>query len=401
MPVFAYAGTARGGKSVTAEINADTRELAIEQLRSQGITVKSIEEKKKAKALFGVRKQKITDKDIVVFTRQFATMINAGLPLVQCLEILATQCDNKTFGKLIGEVKMDVESGTTYADALKKHPKIFSSLYCNMVQAGEVGGALDVTLQRLAGQLEKAAKLKAQIKAAMVYPAAIVGVAIIVVSVLMVWVIPIFAKMFTDFGGTLPAPTMLVIGISDFMQQYIIFLIIAAGVGIYGLKRYYATPGGRLKIDALMLKLPVAGDLIRKIAVAQFTRTFGTLLQSGVPIMEGLEIVARISGNKIVENAILEARTSVGEGKTLSEPLGKTGVFPPMVVQMINVGEATGALDAMLGKIADFYDEEVDTAVAALTSLLEPALMVFLGAVIGFIVIAMYLPIFKMAAVVG
>ena len=401
MPVFAYAGTARGGKSVTAEINADTREVAIEQLRSQGITVKSIEERKKAKGLFGERKQRISDKDIVIFTRQFATMINAGLPLVQCLEILATQCDNKTFGKLIGEVKMDVESGTTYADALKKHPKVFSSLYSNMVQAGEVGGALDVTMQRLANQLEKAAKLKAQVKAAMVYPAAIVGVAIIVVSVLMVWVIPIFAKMFTDFGGTLPAPTLFVIAVSDFMQQYIVVMIIAAVAGLYGLKKYYATPGGKLQIDALMLKLPVVGDLIRKIAVAQFTRTFGTLLQSGVPIMEGLEIVARISGNKVVENAILDARQNVGEGKTLSDPLSKSAVFPPMVVQMINVGEATGALDAMLGKIADFYDDEVDAAVTALTSLLEPVLMVFLGTVIGFIVIAMYLPIFKMAAVVG
>jgi type IV pilus assembly protein PilC len=401
MPVFAYAGTARGGKSVTAEINADTRESAIEQLRSQGITVRSIEEKKKAKGFFGEKKQKITDKDLVVFTRQFATMINAGLPLVQCLEILSAQSDNKTFGKLIGEVKMDVESGTTYADALKRHPKTFSNLYSNMVQAGEVGGALDITMQRLANQLEKTAKLKAQIKAAMVYPAAIVSVAIIVVSVLMVWVIPIFAKMFTDFGGTLPGPTLLVIGISNFMQNYIILLIIGAVVGLYGLKRYYGTAGGRLRIDALLLKLPVAGDLIRKISVAQFTRTFGTLLQSGVPIMEGLEIVARIAGNKIVENAILDARQSVGEGKTLSEPLGKTGVFPPMVVQMINVGEATGALDAMLGKIADFYDDEVDAAVTALTSLLEPALMVFLGTVIGFIVIAMYLPIFKMASVVG
>jgi len=400
MPVFAYAGTARGGKSVTAEINADTRESAIEKLRSQGITVKSSQEKK-AKALFGEKKQRITDKDLVVFTRQFATMINAGLPLVQCLEILATQSDNKTFGRLIGEVKMDVESGTTYADALKKHPKTFSSLYSNMVQAGEVGGALDITMQRLASQLEKAAKLKGQIKAAMVYPAAIVGVAIIVVSVLMVWVIPIFAKMFTEFGGTLPALTQLVISLSDFMQKYIFFMVIAAGVGLYGLKKYYNTPGGRLTIDAFMLKLPVAGDLIRKIAVAQFTRTFGTLLQSGVPILEGLEIVARIAGNKIVENAILDARKSVGEGKALSEPLGKTGVFPPMVVQMINVGEATGALDAMLAKIADFYDEEVDAAVAALTSLLEPALMVFLGTIIGFIVIAMYLPIFKMASVVG
>src|SRR5712692_844207 len=401
MPVFAYAGTARGGKSVTAEINADTRELAIEQLRSQGITVKSIEERKKAKALFGERKQRISDKDIVIFTRQFATMINAGLPLVQCLEILATQCDNKTFGKLIGEVKMDVESGTTYADALKRHPKVFSSLYSNMVQAGEVGGALDVTMQRLANQLEKAAKLKAQVKAAMVYPAAIVGVAIIVVSVLMVFVIPIFAKMFTEFGGSLPGPTLLVIGVSEFMQKYIILMIVAAGAGVWGLKKYYATSPGRLQIDTLALKLPVMGDLIRKIAVAQFTRTFGTLLQSGVPIMEGLEIVARIAGNKVVENAILSARTSVGEGKSLSEPLGTTGVFPPMVVQMINVGEATGALDAMLSKIADFYDDEVDTAVAALTSLLEPMLMVFLGTVIGFIVIAMYLPIFKMASVIG
>ena len=400
MPVFAYAGKAKG-KPVTAEISAADRTAAIDQLRSQGVTVTTIEEKKKSKSLLGEKKQRITDKDVVIFTRQFATMINAGLPLVQCLEILATQCDNKTFGKLIGEVKMDVESGATFADALKKHPKTFSNLYCNMVQAGEVGGALDTTLQRLANQLEKAAKLKAQIKSAMIYPSAIVGVAIIVVSVLMVFVIPIFAKMFTDFGGSLPGPTLLVIGVSDFMQKYIILMIVAAGAGVWGLKKYYATPPGRLQIDTLALKAPVAGDLIRKIAVAQFTRTFGTLLQSGVPIMEGLEIVARIAGNKVVENAILAARTSVGEGKSLSEPLGTTGVFPPMVVQMINVGEATGALDAMLSKIADFYDDEVDTAVAALTSLLEPILMVFLGTVIGFIVIAMYLPIFKMASVIG
>lgn len=398
MPVFAYAGKARGGKSVTADIEAADRTAAVDKLRSEGITVTTIEEKKKAAP---AKKQNVTDKDIVVFTRQFATMIGAGLPLVQCLEILSTQCDNKSFGKIIGDVKMDVESGTTFADALKKHPKVFSGLYCNMVQAGEVGGALDTTLIRLAAQLEKAAKLKGQIKAAMVYPTAIMGVAIIVVSVLLVFVIPIFAKMFTDFGGTLPVPTLFVIGVSEFMQKYIVVIIAAAAGGIWGLKKYYETPGGRIQIDTLMLKLPVAGDLIRKIAVAQFTRTFGTLLQSGVPIMEGLEIVARIAGNKVVEQAILSARTSVGEGKTLSEPLGKTGVFPPMVVQMINVGEATGALDVMLGKIADFYDEEVDAAVSALTALLEPALMVFLGTVIGFIVIAMYLPIFKMASVVG
>ncbi len=398
MPVFAYAGKARGGKAVTADIEAADRTAAIDQLRSEGITVTTIEEKKKTAA---AKKQKVSDKDIVVFTRQFATMIGAGLPLVQCLDILSTQCDNKSFGKIIGDVKMDVESGTTFADALKKHPKVFSGLYCNMVQAGEVGGALDVTLIRLAAQLEKAAKLKAQIKSAMVYPTAIMGVAIIVVSVLLVFVIPIFAKMFTDFGGALPVPTQFVIGVSEFMQKYIVLIVGAAAGAIWGLKKYYETPAGRIQIDTLMLKLPVAGDLIRKIAVAQFTRTFGTLLQSGVPIMEGLEIVARIAGNKIVEQAIMSARASVGEGKTLSEPLGKTGVFPPMVVQMINVGEATGALDVMLGKIADFYDEEVDAAVSALTALLEPALMVFLGTVIGFIVIAMYLPIFKMASVVG
>jgi type IV pilus assembly protein PilC len=400
MPVFAYAGRGLGGQTARGEVNAADRDAAIGQLRSQGITVATIEERKKAKA-FGEKKQKITDKDLVVFTRQFATMIDAGLPLVQCLEILSSQTDNKTLGKLLNEVKLDVEAGATYADALKKHPKVFDSLYCNMVRAGEAGGMLDTILQRLAKQMEKAAKLKAQIKSAMVYPAAIVAVAIIVVSVLLVWVIPIFAKMFADFGGSLPALTQFVIDISNFMQKYIIFMAIAVGIGLWLLKRYYDTPVGRLKIDGLSLKMPVLGDLIRKIAVARFTRTFGTLIQSGVPIMDSLEIVARTAGNVVVENAIMAARTSVGEGKTLAEPIGKTGVFPPMVVQMISVGEATGALDAMLSKIADFYDEEVDTAVAMLTSLLEPALMVFLGTVIGFIVIAMYLPIFKMASAIG
>jgi type IV pilus assembly protein PilC len=398
MPVFTYAGKGRGGQPARGEVDAPDRDAAIGQLRTQGVTVANIEEKKKPKTL---KKQSITDKDLVIFTRQFATMIDAGLPLVQCLEILSAQSDNRTFGALLADVKGDVESGTTYADALKKHPKVFSGLYSNMVQAGEIGGILDTILQRLAKQMEKDAKLKSQVKSAMVYPAAIVAVAIIVVSVLLVWVIPIFAKMFTDFGGALPGPTQFVIGVSEFMQKYILVMIVGAVGAGYLLKRYYATPAGRLQIDALALKLPVVGDLIRKISVSQFTRTFGTLLQSGVPIMDSLEIVARVSGNKIVENAIMASRTSVGEGKALSEPLGKTGVFPPMVVQMIAVGEATGALDAMLGKIADFYDEEVDAAVTALTSLLEPALMVFLGTVIGFIVIAMYLPIFKMASAIG
>ena len=400
MPVFAYAGRGVAGQTARGELNAADRDAAIVQLRSQGVTVATIEEKKKSKA-FGEKKQKITDKDLVVFTRQFATMIDAGLPLVQCLEILSAQTDNKSLGKVLTEVKLDVESGSTYADALKKHPKVFDSLYCNMVRAGEAGGMLDTILQRLAKQMEKNAKLKAQVKSAMYYPAAIIIVAVIVVTVLLVWVIPIFAKMFSDFGGSLPGLTQFVIDLSLFVQKYIIFIAIGAGVGGWFLKRYYGTPAGRLKIDGFALKLPVMGDLIRKISVSRFTRTFGTLIQSGVPIMESLEIVARTAGNLVVENAIMAARTSVGEGKTLAEPIGKTGVFPPMVVQMISVGEATGALDAMLAKIADFYDDEVDAAVAALTSLLEPALMVFLGTVIGFIVIAMYLPIFKMASTIG
>jgi type IV pilus assembly protein PilC len=400
MAVFAYAGRGRGGQTARGELSAADRDAAISQLRSQGITVATIEEKEKPK-VFGDKKQKITDKDLVIFTRQFATMIDAGLPLVQCLEILSTQCDNKSLGKLLTDVRMDVESGKTYTDALKKHPRVFDNLYCNMVQAGEIGGILDTILTRLAVQMEKALKLKAQIKAAMYYPAAIVSVAVIVVAVLMVWVIPIFAKMFTEVGGTLPGPTQFVISLSEFLQRYIIFMIVGGAVGLWALKRYYDTPDGRLKIDTYALKIPVVGDLIRKIAVAQFTRTLGTMLQSGVPIMDALEVVARASGNKVVENAILAARTSVGEGKTLADPIGKTDVFPPMVVQMISVGEATGALDSMLIKIADFYDDEVDAAVAGLTSLLEPALMVFLGVVIGFIVIAMYLPIFKMASVVG
>ena len=401
MPVFAYAGRALGGQAARGELSAADRNAAIVQLRTQGITVASIEEKKKAKALTEKRRKRITDKDLVVFTRQFATMIDAGLPLVQCLEILSAQVDNRSFGKVLNDVKMDVESGMTYADALKRQPKVFDNLYANMVSAGEAGGTLDVILQRLAKQMEKNAKLKGQVKSAMVYPAAILGIAVIVVSVLLVWVIPIFAKMFADFGGALPGPTQLVINMSEIMQKYIIFILIGLGGLFWLLRRYYKTPKGRLHIDATALKMPVLGDLIRKISVARFTRTLGTLIQSGVPIMDSLEIVAHTAGNKVVENSVLAARTSVGEGKTLADPIQKSGVFPPMVVQMISVGEATGALDAMLAKIADFYDDEVDTAVAALTSLLEPALMVFLGTVIGFIVIAMYLPIFKLASAIG
>jgi len=406
MATFAYVGRTAQGAVKKGEVTAKTREEAVAELRRQRVVVTSIQEKAARegglKALgFG---QGVTDKDLVVFTRQFGTMINAGLPLIQCLEILSTQSENKVFGKAIGDVKLDVEGGSNFADALRKKPKVFDELYVNMVHAGEVGGMLDTILVRLAVHMEKAMKLKSQIKSAMVYPAAIIGVAGIVITVLMIWVIPIFAKMFLEMSGGkmgLPGPTQLVIDISNFMQSYILFIIIALGAGVYGIKRYYATTKGRYAMDKLFLKLPVMGDLIRKASVAKFTRTLGTLITSGVPILDGLTITAKTSGNKVVEEVILGARQSISEGKTVADPLSKSDVFPKMVTHMISVGESTGALDAMLGKIADFYDDEVDAAVAALTALLEPMMMVFLGTVIGFIVIAMYLPIFKMAAAIG
>jgi type IV pilus assembly protein PilC len=405
MATFTYVGKTRQGAVKKGDLTAKTREEAAEQLRRQNVIVSSLLEK----APEGILQRLslgggVGDKEIAVFTRQFATMINAGLPLVQCLEILSTQSDNKVFGKAIGEIKFDVESGSTFADALKKHPKIFDELYVNLVHAGEVGGLLDTILGRLAKHIEKAMKLKSQIKSAMVYPAAIMGVAVIVITVLMIFVIPIFARMFLEMSGgkaTLPGATQLVIDVSNFMKDYILFLAMGGAGLVYGIKRYYATPKGRLVMDRFFLRLPVMGDLIRKAAVAKFTRTLGTLITSGVPILDGLTITSKTAGNKVVEGAILMARQSISEGKTVAEPLGKSGVFPTMVTHMISVGEATGALDAMLGKIADFYDDEVDTAVTALTALLEPMMMVFLGTIIGFIVIAMYLPIFKMAAAIG
>jgi len=406
MATFAYVGTTRLGALKKGEVVAKTREEAIEQLRKINIGVTNLQEKALSQGLLGKfgKGGSVKDKDLVVFTRQFSTMINAGLPLVQCLDILSTQSENKFLGKAVGEIKGDVEGGSTFADALKKHPKVFDDLYVNMVHAGEVGGLLDTILLRLAKHIEKAMKLKSAIKSAMVYPSAIIGVAIIVVSILMVWVIPIFAKMFTEMSGGkvgLPGPTQFVISLSEFMQSYIIFIIAALAGIAYGIKRYYGTANGRVVIDRLLLKAPIVGELIRKASVAKFTRTLGTLITSGVPIMDGLMITAKTSGNKVVESAILDARQSISGGKTLADPLSKSDVFPKMVTHMISVGESTGALDAMLGKIADFYDDEVDQAVASLTALLEPAMMVFLGTVIGFIVIAMYLPIFKMASVVG
>jgi type IV pilus assembly protein PilC len=399
---FVWSGRTRQGEMQKGELVAKSREEAIAQLRKQNILATSVQPKT-AERKFGLPGfgGGVGDKDIVIFTRQFSTMIDAGLPLVQCLEILSNQTENKTLAKTIGLVRADVESGATYADALRKFPKVFDDLYVNMVAAGEAGGILDTILNRLAKHIEKAMKLKKEIKSAMVYPGVIVSVAVIVISVLMVWVIPIFASMFTDFGGVLPLPTRMVMAASNFMKSNILWLILGAGAALYSLKRWYGTEGGRKLVDRYALKVPVLGDLIRKAAVAKFTRTLGTLISSGVPILEGLSIVAKTAGNKTVEQALITARQSISEGKTVSEPLGQSGVFPPMVVQMIAVGETTGALDAMLSKIADFYDDEVDSAVAALTSLLEPMLMVFLGITIGFIVIAMYLPIFQMGSVVG
>ncbi|HAN92276.1 MAG: type II secretion system F family protein [Nitrospira sp.] len=401
MSTFAYVGRNRQGAVKKGELTAKTRDEAVDQLRKQQVVVTSLEEKSgmggKFKFSLG---SGLTDKDLVVFTRQFGTMINAGLPLIQCLDILSTQSENKVLRETVGDVKNSVEAGSTFSDALKRHPKVFDDLYVNMIHAGEVGGLLDTILTRLAKHIEKAMKLKGQIKSAMVYPTAIVGVAVIIISVLMVWVIPVFAQMFLEMSGGkvgLPGPTQIVINVSNFFQSYWYAMggaMVAAAIAI---KRYYATVNGRVVIDRLLLKVPIVGDLIRKASVAKFTRTLGTLITSGVPLLEGLSICAKTSGNKVIEEALMNARVSISGGKTISEPLAKCNVFPKMVTHMIAVGESTGALDAMLGKIADFYEDEVDQAVETLTSLLEPIMMVVLGTIIGFIVIAMYLPIFTMA----
>jgi type IV pilus assembly protein PilC len=401
MSTFAYVGRNRQGAVKKGELTAKTRDEAVDQLRKQQVVVTSLEEKSGMGGKFKLSLGSgLTDKDLVVFTRQFGTMINAGLPLIQCLDILSTQSENKVLRETVGDVKNSVEAGSTFSDALKRHPKVFDDLYVNMIHAGEVGGLLDTILTRLAKHIEKAMKLKGQIKSAMVYPTAIVGVAVIIISVLMVWVIPVFAQMFMEMSGGkvgLPGPTQIVINVSNFFQSFWYAMFGALAGTIFAIKRYYATVNGRVVIDRLLLKMPVVGDLIRKASVAKFTRTLGTLITSGVPLLEGLSICAKTSGNKVIEEALMNARVSISGGKTISEPLAKCNVFPKMVTHMIAVGESTGALDAMLGKIADFYEDEVDQAVETLTSLLEPIMMVVLGTIIGFIVVAMYLPIFTMA----
>jgi len=400
MPVFVYTGRTRGGQTITGEMDAGNREAVVAKLRSQQIIATAVRPKPRAITIPGLGGG-VGEKDIVVFTRQFATMIDAGLPLVQCLEILASQQENKVFKKALTEIRQSVEGGLTFAAALKQHPKVFTSLYANMVEAGEAGGILDTILNRLAQYMEKAMSLKKKVKSAMIYPSTIVSVAMVVVIFLLIFVIPTFKSMFEGFGATLPLPTQIVLEMSRIVRQNFLVGIGAIVGGIVALKWWYGTPGGNWTIDSILLKAPVFGILIRKVTVAKFTRTLGTLISSGVAILDGLEITARTAGNKVVEAAIMKTRASISEGKTIAEPLKESGVFPPMVVQMIAVGEQTGALDDMLGKIADFYDEEVDTAVGNLTALLEPMLMVFLGVIIGGVVIAMYLPIFKLVSVVG
>jgi type IV pilus assembly protein PilC len=394
MPVFVWEGKLADGNIKRGEIEAESKATATILLRRQRILPTKVKGKPKQITLF---EQKIKTKEIVIFTRQFSTMINAGLPLVQCLDILASQQPNPTFKKILIQIKQDVEGGSTFADSLAKHPKVFDNLYVNLVAAGEIGGVLDTVLNRLAVYMEKNEALKNKVKSAMTYPIIVLCVAFGVVAVLMLFVIPTFQDMFTQFGSSLPGPTQLVVDLSHFFRNYwhVIFGVII--LLIIAFKWARKQEKGRYYTDKLALRLPIFGPLIQKVAVAKFTRTLGTMISSGVPIMDGLDITSKTAGNVIVENAIRAVRSAISEGKSMAEPLEQTGIFPGMVVQMISVGEATGAMDQMLSKIADFYDEEVDTAVEALTSALEPMLMVFLGGIIGFVVVAMYLPIFKMA----
>jgi len=402
MPVYVWEGRTRQGTLKKGTLEATNEAAVMAQLRAQMIAPVTVKGKPKdvmEYLPFLQRGPKI--RDLVIFTRQFATMIDAGLPLVQCLDILGNQQPNPVFRNVLKTVKNDVEQGSTFADALRKHGRVYDELYVNLVQAGEVGGILDTILNRLAVYLEKADALRRKVKGAMVYPVTVLVVAIGVLVLLLVKVIPVFEKMFKDFGGQLPGPTQTVVNLSHFMQAYIVYFLIAVvGAGVAFVQARRRSPSFRFRTDALFLKLPIFGPLLKKVAVARFSRTLSTMISSGVPILDALEIVAKTAGNKVIEAALMKTRSSISEGKTIAEPLGESGIFPGMVVQMVAVGEQTGAMDAMLSKIADFYDDEVDNAVEALTALMEPLMMVFLGGTIGSILIAMYLPIFKIAEAV-
>ncbi len=405
MPVFIWEGVTKKDEVKKGEMEAVDELTVRGLLRRQGF--KTIEVKKKPKDLLEylpflqALQGKIKEKSVVVFCRIFSTMINAGLPLIQCLDLLATQEQNKAFSKIIRSVKEDIEGGTSLTNALKKYPAIFDELFVNLIAAGEAGGILDVILERLSNYMEKAMKLKARVKGAMTYPAAVLVISCAVVALLLLKVIPVFQKMFEGMGGELPALTAALISASQFMQSYW-YIIAGIFIAIFiAFKQFYKTEKGRWTVDSLILKAPVFGDLLKKVAVAKFARTLSTMMSSGVPILEGLAIVSKTSGNVVIEDALMKTRQSISEGQSIAEPLTKTGLFPAMVVQMIAVGEATGALDSMLAKIANFYDDEVDVAVDAMTALLEPVMMVFLGGVVGGMIVAMYLPIFKLASVVG
>jgi type IV pilus assembly protein PilC len=405
MPNFAYAGRTRAGQTVSGERVADTMDAAVAALRREQILVTRITPAKAAKPEAAKKEKdnkggkigkKVGSKTLAVFTRQFSVMIDAGLPLVQCLDILGSQEEDKNFAAVIAQTRTDVESGASLAEAMRRHPKTFDPLFTNMIAAGEAGGILDTILKRLATYIEKAVKLAGQVKSAMIYPVAVIVIASLVVGVILWKVIPTFANLFEGLGADLPLPTRIVIALSNGLVTYFPIVIVAIGGTVFAVKRYYGTDDGRRVIDRMLLKLPVLGDILRKIAVARFCRTLATLISSGVPILDGLEITAKTSGNAIVEDAIMATRKSIERGETISAPLRETQVFPPMVTQMIGVGEATGALDTMLAKIADFYEEEVDAAVAGLLTLLEPIMIAVLGVVVGGIVIAMYLPIFDL-----
>lgn len=405
MPVFVWQGKTAQGKALKGEMEASNIEAVYARLRSQRIQPIPARVKEKGTGLdteikipgFGPRVQPY---DVMLFTRQFSTMIDAGLPIVQSLDILAEQTECKPLKSTIRDVRRDVSGGTTLADALEKHPKVFDDLYVNMVRAGEAGGVLNTILNRIALFIEKANRLKKKVKGAMIYPATIVVVAIGVVSILLIFVIPVFAELYGSMGKALPAPTQITINISNFFRAYFVHVVVIIALIIVGIKMYYRTSKGRLVIDGILLKMPILGDLLRKVAVARFSQNMSLLLASGVPILEGLAITAKTAGNKVIEQAIMNARISISEGKTVAEPLAESGVFPPMVCQMVSVGENTGALDNMLKRVGDFYEEEVDNSVNNITALMEPVIMVFLGIVLGGLVISMYLPIFQLGSLV-
>ncbi len=402
MPVYLWRGKDRHNKKKKGEMEAPTEEAVNSELIRRKITQTKI--KLKPKDIFeniAFMQPKVKQADIIIFCRQFSTMIDAGLPIIQCLDILYSQNENKTFKKILKEIKGNVESGQTFAEALKKYPKQFDDLFVNMIAAGEAGGILDSILRRLSAYMEKAAKLKAKIKGGMTYPIVTIVIAIIVIAIIMVFVIPVFEEMFEGMGSALPVPTQIVVKMSRFVKSNILYIIGFIGVLIFVIRRFYKTEKGQVLMDDLFLRVPLFGSLIRKAAVSKFTRTMGTMLSSGVAILDALEIVAKTAGNKTIEKAVYETRSAISEGRTISDPLSESGVFPSMVCQMIAVGESTGALDSMLTKIADFYDEEVDQAVENMTALIEPFMLVFLGVVIGGLVVSMYLPIFKMAAALG